>query len=107
MGSLLQLDLGSDTCHQFGISALVSQTSKANLEVACSADKTKLWLSPSVRHCQNARSRPPPADKDLSNCHDLPVKNAIVNLLIKMKGNLKRSSLQLDLVNHLSSHIRL
>ena len=108
MGNLLQpfksttqIYLGSDICHQFGISALVFQTSKANLEVACSADKTKLWLSPYVKQCQNACYRPPPAYKDLSNRHDLPVKNAIVNLLIKMKENLKRSSLQLDLVNHL------
>lgn len=79
---------------------LVSQTSKANLEVACAADKTKLWLSPFVKPCQTPRSRPPPAYKNLSNPHDGPVKNAIGNLLIKMKGNPKRSSLQLDVVNH-------
>ena len=30
--------------------------------------------------------------QDLSTCHDWSVKNAIVNLPIKMKGNSKRSS---------------
>ena len=30
--------------------------------------------------------------QDLSTCHDWPVKNVIVDLPIKMKGNSKRSS---------------
>ena len=30
--------------------------------------------------------------QDLSTCHDLPVKKAIANLPIRMKGNLKRTS---------------
>ena len=29
---------------------------------------------------------------DLSTCHDWPVKNAIVNLPIRLKGNLRRIS---------------
>ena len=35
---------------------------------------------------------PPPAYQDLSTRHDWPVKNAFVDLPIRLKGNLKRTS---------------
>ena len=35
---------------------------------------------------------PPPVYQDLSTCHDWPVKDALVYLPIRLKGNLKRTS---------------
>ena len=35
---------------------------------------------------------PPPVYQDLSACHDWPVKDALVYLPIRLKGNLKRTS---------------
>ena len=60
--------------------------------VACATDETKLWLRPSVKHRRNPCSGSPPVYQDLSTCHDWPVKKAIVDLPIKLKGNLKRTS---------------
>ena len=50
------------------------------------------WLSPSARQCQNPCSRPQPVYWDLSTNHDWPVKNAIANLPIGLKGNVRRIS---------------
>ena len=55
-------------------------------------DEDKLWLSPSGEQCQNPCSGPPSVYQDLSTRHDWPVKNAIVDLPIRMKGNSKRIS---------------
>ena len=60
--------------------------------VACATDETKLWLRPSVKHRRNPCSGSPPVYQDLSTCHDWPVKKAIVDLPIKLNGNLKRIS---------------
>ena len=49
-------------------------------------------LSPSVKWHQNLCSSPPPVQQDLSTHHDWPVKNAIVDLSIWLKGNLKSIS---------------
>ena len=51
-----------------------------------------LWLSPSAKQRRNPCSRSPPVYQDLSTWHDWPVKNAIVDLPIRLKGNLKRIS---------------
>ena len=48
--------------------------------------------SPFAKYPQNPCSWPLPVYQDLNVCHDLPVKNAIVNLPIKMKGNSKHTS---------------
>ena len=58
----------------------------ANQELTCATDEPKLWLSPSVKQHQNPCSGPLPVYQDLSMHHDWPVKNAIVDLLIKSKG---------------------
>ena len=55
-------------------------------------DQSKLWLSLSSKQCPNPCSGHPPVYQDLSTCHDWPVKKAIVNLSIRMKGNSKRTS---------------
>ena len=60
--------------------------------LACAADETKLWLSPSAKQRRNPCSRPPPVYQDLNTRHDWPVKRAIVDLPIRMKGNSKRTS---------------
>ena len=60
--------------------------------VACAADETKLWLSPSRKQRRNPCFGPAPVYQDLSTRHDWPVKNAIVDLPIRLKGNSKRSS---------------
>ena len=44
-----------------------------------------------VKQSQNPRSRPPPVYLDLSTRHDWPVKNAIADLPIILKGNSKRT----------------
>ena len=51
-----------------------------------------LWLSPSAKQRRNPCSRSPPVYQDLSTWHDWPVKNSIVDLPIRLKGNLKRIS---------------
>ena len=63
-------------------------------ELACAADVTKIWLSLSVKQCQDHCSGSPPVFQDLSKQlhHDWPVENANVDLPIKIKGNLKFSS---------------
>ena len=48
-----------------------------SFELACAADVTKLWLSPSVKQRQNPFSGPPPVYQDLSTCHDWPVKKQL------------------------------
>ena len=60
--------------------------------IACTVDETKLLLSPFARQCQNPCSGPSAVYQDLSTHHDGPVKKAIVDLPIQMKGNSKRSS---------------
>ena len=47
------------------------------------------WLSPSAKKRQNPCSQPPPVFQDLSTHHDWHVKKAIVNLPVRLKGNLK------------------
>ena len=49
-------------------------------------------LSPSTKQRRNSCSGPPPVYQDLSADHDWPVKKAIVNLTIRLKGNSKRTS---------------
>ena len=61
-------------------------------EVACAADETNLRLSPSAKQRRYSFSEPPPVYRDLSTRHDWPVKKAIFDLPIKMKGNSKRTS---------------
>ena len=51
-----------------------------------------LWLSPSTKQRRNPCSRSVPVYNDLSTRHDWTVKNAIVNLPIRLKGNSKRIS---------------
>ena len=60
--------------------------------VAYATDETKVWLSPSVKERRNPCSRSPTVYLDLSTRHDWPVKNAIVDLPIRLKGHLKRIS---------------
>ena len=47
------------------------------------------WLTPSVKQHQNPFSGPPPVYQDLSTCQGWPFKKPIVNLAIRLKGNLK------------------
>ena len=56
-------------------------------DVVYVTEETKLWLSPSVKQCQNPWSGPPPVYKDLSTRHDWRVKKAIVDLLIRLNGS--------------------
>ena len=60
--------------------------------LACATDETKLLLSLSTKHHRKPCSRPPLAHQDLSKSHDWSVKKACVDLLIRMKGNSKRTS---------------
>ena len=54
--------------------------------------ETKLWLSASAKQHRNPCSRSPTVYLDLSTRHDWPVvKNAVVDLPIRLKGNPKRS----------------
>ena len=62
------------------------------LLVACSTDDTKLWLTPSANQRRNPCSGSPPVYQDLSTRHDWSVKNPIVDLPIRLKGNTKRTS---------------
>ena len=60
--------------------------------IAYTTDESKLWLSLSVKqHQKNPCSGSPPVYQDLSMCHDWPVKKAIVDLPISMKGNSNRT----------------
>ena len=63
-----------------------------NVPIPRTADETKLWSSPSAKHRRNPCFAPLPMYQDSSTCHDWPVKNVMVDLPIKMKGNSKRSS---------------
>ena len=60
--------------------------------VACSADVIKPWLVTSTKQHQNPCSETPTVYQDLSTHHDWPVKNAIVDLSIRLKGNSKHTS---------------
>ena len=60
--------------------------------IARAADETQLWLSSSTKQRRNPCSGSPPVYVNLSTRHDWPVKNAMVDLPIKMKENSKRSS---------------
>ena len=62
------------------------------LHVACSTDETKLWLPPSGNHRRNPCSGPPHVYQDLCMRHDWSIKNPIVDLPIRLKGNTKRTS---------------
>ena len=68
--------------------------SHAEQAVTCTTDETKLWLSPSAKQRKNPCSWSPPVFQHLSTGtrHDWPVKKAIVDLPIRMKGNSKRTS---------------
>jgi len=56
---------------------------------ACATDGTKLsvWLSPSAKQRQTPCSGFPPVYQDLSTRYDWPVKTAIVDLPIRLKGD--------------------
>ena len=45
----------------------------------------KFWLSLSSKIRQYPCSEPPPDYQDLSTCHDWPVENATVDLLVSLK----------------------
>ena len=60
--------------------------------LACTTDKTKLWLGPSAKQRWNPCSGPPPVYQDLSKRHDWPVKKATVHLPIRMKGSSRCTS---------------
>ena len=60
--------------------------------LACATEETKLWLSPPAKQRRITCSGPPPVYQDLSTRHDWLVKNAIVDLPIRLKGNSKRVS---------------
>ena len=47
----------------------------------------KLWLSLSAKQHRNPCFGPPPVYQDLSTRHDWPIKNAIVDLPMKLKSN--------------------
>ena len=68
---------------------------KKNLQFKQPAPQTKLnsGLSLSEKQRRNpSRSGPPPVYQEFSTCHYWPVKNAIVDLPLKIKGNQKPSS---------------
>ena len=67
----------------------------ADDSIACTTDKTQLWLSPSAKWCRNLCSGPSNVHQDLSTCHDWLVKKAIVDLPIRMTGNSKCTSTNL------------
>ena len=46
------------------------------------ADEIKLWLTPSVKQCQNPCSGLPAVYPDLSMHHDWPVKKALVLFVV-------------------------
>ena len=55
--------------------------------------RNKTLLSPSTKHRRNPCSAPPPpVYRDLRTRHDWPLKKAIVDLPIGLKGNSKRTS---------------
>ena len=60
--------------------------------VVFATDETKLSLSPSAKQRRNPSSGLPPVYQDLSKRYDWPVKNAIVDLPIKVKGKPKCTS---------------
>ena len=55
-------------------------------------EESEIWLSPSAKQPGNHCCRAPLVYQDLSKCHDWPVKQASVDLSIKMKGNSKSTS---------------
>ena len=55
-------------------------------------NESKLWISPSAKQRQSPWSGLPPVYQDLRIHRDWPVKKAIVDLPIRMKGNSKRTS---------------
>ena len=59
------------------------------IKVAGATDRTKLLLSTSAKQHRNPFSRLPPLYQDLSMRHDWPVKKAIVDLPIRLKGKFK------------------
>ena len=58
--------------------------------------RNKTLLSPSTKHRRNPCSAlpplPPPVYQNLKTRHDWPLKKAIVDLPIRLKGNSKRTS---------------
>ena len=59
------------------------------IKVAGATDRTKLLLSTSAKQRRNPFSRLPPLYQYLSMRHDWPVKKAIVDLPIRLKGKFK------------------
>ena len=61
-------------------------TSLKDISASTPQVELNFWLSPSVRQLQNPFSWAPPVYQDLSMGHDWPVKNAIVDLPIRLKN---------------------
>ena len=59
--------------------------------ITLSQTELNFWLDLSVKK-KILFLGPPPVYQDLSACHDWPVKDALVYLPIRLKGNLKRTS---------------
>ena len=58
------------------------------LLLACTTDKTKLWLSLSEKQHQDPCPRPPPMYQDLSMCNDWPfIAKFVVSVMVKGTNN--------------------
>ena len=70
------------------------QTNKqTSLDPACTTDKSKLLVKSVYETAPKSLVwAPTRVFQDLSTCHDWPVNKAIINLPIRLKGNLKRIS---------------
>ena len=70
------------------------QTNKqTSLDPACTRDKSKLLVKSVYETAPKSLVwAPTRVFQDLSTCHDWPVNKAIINLPIRLKGNLKRIS---------------
>ena len=78
---------------KFDIKHKQTNKQKTSVDLACTTDGSKLLIK-SV--CETAPKSwfwaPTLVFQDLSTCHDWPVNRAIINSLIRLKGNLKRIS---------------
>ena len=78
---------------KFDIKHKQTNKQKTSVDLACTTDGSKLLIK-SV--CETAPKSwfwaPTRVFQDLSTCHDWPVNRAIINSLIRLKGNLKRIS---------------
>ena len=70
---------------------LVTEHEFVTLDITANAE-TKLWLSLSAKWCRNLCSGLPSVYQDLSMCLDTPVKKAIVDLPMRLKGDSKHTS---------------